>query len=41
MKDIAAKPNRFPWPPLIYLAAIAVSIALWVVYPLPWFGSPM
>lgn len=41
MSDIATRPSRFPWPPLIYLGAIAVSIALWIVYPLPWFGSPM
>jgi len=41
MNDIAATPNRFPWPPIIYLAAIAISIALWILYPLPWFGSPL
>lgn len=41
MSDIATRPSRFPWPPLIYLGAIAISIALWIVYPLPWFGSPM
>ena len=23
-------PERFPWPPLIYVAAIAISIALWL-----------
>jgi protein-S-isoprenylcysteine O-methyltransferase Ste14 len=39
--DIATRPSRFPWPPLIYVAAIAVSIVLWFLYPLPWFGSPM
>jgi protein-S-isoprenylcysteine O-methyltransferase Ste14 len=39
--DIASRPSRFPWPPLIYVAAIAISIELWVLYPLPWFGSPM
>ena len=41
MNDFAARPSGFPWPPLIYLAAIAISIVLWLVYPLPWFGSPM
>jgi protein-S-isoprenylcysteine O-methyltransferase Ste14 len=41
MSDFAARPSGFPWPPLIYLAAIAISIVLWIVYPLPWFGSPM
>jgi protein-S-isoprenylcysteine O-methyltransferase Ste14 len=39
--DIATRPSRFPWPPLIYLAAVAISIVLWILYPLPWFGSPM
>jgi protein-S-isoprenylcysteine O-methyltransferase Ste14 len=41
MTDIASRPSRFPWPPIIYLAAVAVSIGLWILYPLPWFGSPM
>ena len=41
MNDIAARPSGFPWPPVIYLAAIAVSIVLWIIYPLPWFGSPL
>jgi protein-S-isoprenylcysteine O-methyltransferase Ste14 len=30
-----------PWPPLIYLAGIALSAALNWGYPLPWLGSPM
>jgi len=30
-----------PWPPLIYVSAIAISIILHSLYPLPWFGSPM
>ncbi|TIM25994.1 MAG: isoprenylcysteine carboxylmethyltransferase family protein, partial [Mesorhizobium sp.] len=33
------KPGFIPWPPLIYLAAIAVSIALGLLYPLPWIGG--
>ncbi len=32
---------RLPWPPLISLAAIAGSIALNLLYPLPYFGSPL
>ncbi|ESX16170.1 MULTISPECIES: isoprenylcysteine carboxylmethyltransferase family protein [unclassified Mesorhizobium] len=28
-----------PWPPLIYIAAIAISIALGLFYPLPWIGD--
>jgi len=39
--DAATRPSAFPWPPLIYVAAIAASIVLWELVPLPWFGSPM
>ena len=41
MTDAATRPSAFPWPPLIYVAAIAASIVLWQFVPLPWFGSPM
>jgi protein-S-isoprenylcysteine O-methyltransferase Ste14 len=41
VNDIATAPSNFPWPPVIYLAAIAISIALWILYPLPWLGSPL
>ena len=41
MNDVAARPNSLPWPPIIYLAAIAVSVLLNVFYPLPWFGQPL
>jgi protein-S-isoprenylcysteine O-methyltransferase Ste14 len=41
MHDVTARPNRLPWPPIIYLAAIGISILLNVVYPLPWFGQPL
>lgn len=33
------KPGFIPWPPLIYVAAIAASIALGLLYPLPWIGG--
>lgn len=36
-----APPNRLPWPPIIYLGAVAVSVVLNAVWPLPWIGSPM
>jgi protein-S-isoprenylcysteine O-methyltransferase Ste14 len=39
--DITTRPSSFPWPPLIYVAAIAIAIELWVLYPLPWIGSPL
>jgi protein-S-isoprenylcysteine O-methyltransferase Ste14 len=41
MSDVTARPNSLPWPPIIYLAAIAVSVLLNVFYPLPWFGQPL
>src|SRR6516165_11901529 len=41
MNDVTARPNSMPWPPIIYLAAIAVSILLNVFNPLPWFGQPL
>ena len=41
MADIAKRPSSFPWPPLVYVAAIVISIFLWILYPLPWFGSPL
>jgi protein-S-isoprenylcysteine O-methyltransferase Ste14 len=41
MSDIQTRPNRLPWPPIIYLAAIALSIALGLLYPLPWISAPL
>jgi protein-S-isoprenylcysteine O-methyltransferase Ste14 len=29
-------PNRFPWPPVIYLSAAAVALAINAILPLPW-----
>lgn len=39
MTDSQPKPGHIPWPPLIYVAAIAISIALGLLYPLPWIGD--
>lgn len=36
-----ATPNRFPWPPVLYLVAIAASVLANWFYPLPWIGSPL
>jgi hypothetical protein len=41
MNDVTARPNSLPWPPIIYVAAIAVSVLLNAFYPLPWFGRPL
>ena len=37
----APKAGLIPWPPVIYVAGIAISLILHALYPLPWFGSPM
>ena len=39
MSDTQKKSGWLPWPPLIYLAAIAIAAALGIVYPLPWIGG--
>jgi protein-S-isoprenylcysteine O-methyltransferase Ste14 len=39
MTDSQPKPGLIPWPPVIYAAAIAVSVILGMLYPLPWIGD--
>jgi protein-S-isoprenylcysteine O-methyltransferase Ste14 len=34
------RPSAFPWPPVIYVAAIALAVVLHYLWPLPWFGMP-
>lgn len=41
MKDVTARPNSLPWPPIIYLAALVVSVVLNIFHPLPWLGQPV
>ncbi|MBO6719524.1 MAG: isoprenylcysteine carboxylmethyltransferase family protein [Rhizobiaceae bacterium] len=41
MTATQAPPSRFPWPPVIYLAGVAVAILLQWFWPLPWIGSPL
>lgn len=41
MSDPRARPNQLPWPPIIYLAAIALSVIAHVLFPLPWIGAPL
>jgi protein-S-isoprenylcysteine O-methyltransferase Ste14 len=36
-----ATPNRIPWPPLLYVAAVAAAVVANWLYPLPWLGSPL
>ena len=33
--------SRVPWPPLLYLLAIALGVVLTVAWPLPWIGKPL
>lgn len=41
MTDLNAAPSRVPWPPIIYLLAIAVAVAFGLLYPLPWLTEPL
>ncbi len=41
MNDVTARPNSLPWPPIIFLTAIAASLVLNMVYPLPWLAQPL
>jgi protein-S-isoprenylcysteine O-methyltransferase Ste14 len=36
MNDTSTRPNTVPWPPLVYLAAVILSVVLNIVLPLPW-----
>jgi protein-S-isoprenylcysteine O-methyltransferase Ste14 len=40
MSSYEERPNRFPWPPVVYVIAIALAVILHWLLPLPWFGSP-
>jgi protein-S-isoprenylcysteine O-methyltransferase Ste14 len=35
------RPTTFPWPPVIYAAAVAIAIILHWLAPLPWLRSPI
>jgi protein-S-isoprenylcysteine O-methyltransferase Ste14 len=41
MSEISARPNSFPWPPVIYCIAIAIAVLLGYFAPLPWIPSPL
>lgn len=41
MNDHENRPSNFPWPPFVYLAAIAAAVVVGFLYPLPWFGQPL
>ena len=41
MNDRTERSNAIPWPPIVYVVAIAVAITAGFVYPLPWLPSPL
>jgi len=41
MSVVERGPIHFPWPPILYLAAILAGVALSWVVPLPWLGEPL
>ncbi len=41
MNDRAERSNTIPWPPIVYLTAVAIAILLGVTLPLPWLASPI
>jgi protein-S-isoprenylcysteine O-methyltransferase Ste14 len=41
MSAVETGPIHFPWPPILYVAAIAASIALSWLAPLPWLTEPL
>lgn len=41
MNTVATGPSRVPWPPIVYIAALAVAIILAYLVPLPWITEPI
>jgi protein-S-isoprenylcysteine O-methyltransferase Ste14 len=41
MTPIQNSPNTLPWPPIVYIAAVAAAILLHSLWPLPWLPRPM
>ncbi|NJM29777.1 MAG: isoprenylcysteine carboxylmethyltransferase family protein [Rhizobiales bacterium] len=40
--EFAERPNRLPWPPLLYAITAAIAFALhWYIRPLPWPQGPV
>lgn len=37
--DTASRPNRIPWPPILFLIAAVIAVALHKLLPLPWPGG--
>jgi protein-S-isoprenylcysteine O-methyltransferase Ste14 len=41
MNGAEARPSHLPWPPVIYVSAIALAIILRYLVPLPWITEPL
>ena len=41
MNDLERRPNRLPWPPMLYVSAIALAVLANLAYELPWFAPPL
>ena len=41
MSAIEDRPNRLPWPQVIYIAAAAIAVLLHWLWPLPWLPEPL
>ncbi|TGV95692.1 isoprenylcysteine carboxylmethyltransferase family protein, partial [Mesorhizobium sp. M2E.F.Ca.ET.154.01.1.1] len=39
MTGTQPKHGIIPWPPVIYVVAIILSVVLGMLYPLPWIGD--
>lgn len=40
MSTTEDRPNRLPWPPMIYVCAVALALILNWLVPLPWIPAP-
>lgn len=41
MSTIQNRPNALPWPPILYIAAVAAAVVLNWLWPLPWLPRPL
>ncbi|MGQ2902718.1 MAG: methyltransferase family protein [Neoaquamicrobium sediminum] len=41
MTAVETRPNTLPWPPIVYVAAVAAAIVLNSLVPLPWIPGPL
>jgi protein-S-isoprenylcysteine O-methyltransferase Ste14 len=40
MANFAEKPNRIPWPPIVFGVSVAAALVLHFLWPLPWLAGP-